>query len=47
MNRKYEVDEILEMVENTKRRWPHIYLETQVIYGFPSLSSGIVLKARD
>ncbi len=36
MNRTYGIEEILDVAAEIKQRWPHIYLETQVIYGFPS-----------
>lgn len=36
MNRHYEVADILKIAKEIKRRLPHIYLETQIIYGFPS-----------
>ena len=36
MNRHYEVADILKIAKEIKRRSPHIYLETQIIYGFPS-----------
>lgn len=36
MNRHYEVADILKIVKEIKGRTPHIYLSTQMIYGFPS-----------
>jgi tRNA A37 methylthiotransferase MiaB len=36
MNRHYEVADILNIAEEIKRRSPRIYLETQIIYAFPS-----------
>ena len=36
MNRHYEVADILKIAKEIKRRLPHVYLETQIIYGFPS-----------
>jgi MiaB/RimO family radical SAM methylthiotransferase len=36
MNRRYEGADILKIAKEIKRRSPHIYLETQIIYGFPS-----------
>jgi threonylcarbamoyladenosine tRNA methylthiotransferase CDKAL1 len=35
MNRHYEVADILKIAKELKRKLPRIYLETQVIYGFP------------
>ena len=36
MNRHYEVADILNIAKEIKRRSPRIYLETQIIYAFPS-----------
>jgi tRNA A37 methylthiotransferase MiaB len=36
MNRRYEVADILNLAKEIKRRSPRIYLETQIIYAFPS-----------
>ena len=36
MNRNYEVDDIINIVKDIKETFPHIYLETHIIYGFPS-----------
>ncbi|MBI5588985.1 MAG: radical SAM protein [Deltaproteobacteria bacterium] len=35
MSRDYDVDEIMTIAKDIKDRFPHIYLETHVIYGFP------------
>ena len=36
MNRRYDSNEIMEIVRTTKKRFPHIFMETHVILGFPS-----------
>ena len=36
MNRKYETTEIMKIAMNLKARFPHLYLETHVIFAFPS-----------
>ncbi|MFH2066120.1 MAG: radical SAM protein [Pseudomonadota bacterium] len=36
MNRKYNFDDIITTVKKLKTRFSHIYLETHVIFGFPT-----------
>ena len=35
MNRHYDVAEIMALVREVKEKYPHIFIETHVIYGFP------------
>ena len=36
MNRHYDAEKIFEVVEDIKSKFPHLFLETHIIYGFPS-----------
>jgi MiaB/RimO family radical SAM methylthiotransferase len=36
MNRHYDIDDITKIVREIKQDFPDVYLETHVIYGFPS-----------
>jgi hypothetical protein len=36
MNRKYDVENILNIIRDIKKRNKHIYLETHILFGFPS-----------
>ncbi len=38
MGRHYEVDDVLRIVQEMRRSYPGIYLETHMIYGFPTES---------